>query len=49
MTTDSISPLEFEKEKIRNIILNERKINLIESKREEIIDQAFKDDHAKIF
>jgi hypothetical protein len=48
-TTDSISPLEFEKDKIRNIILNARKINLIETKREEIINQAFKDDKAKVF
>jgi len=48
-TADSISPLEFEKEKIRNIILNGRKINLIEKKRQEFIDQAFKDDKAKIY
>lgn len=48
-TTDSISPLEFEKDKIRNIILNARKIDLIEKKRQEFIDQAFKDDKARIF
>lgn len=48
-TADSISPLEFEKEKIKNIILNGRKIDLIEKKREEIIEQAFKDDKAKIY
>jgi hypothetical protein len=48
-TADSISPLEFEKEKIRNIILNARKIDLIEKKRQEFIDQAFKDDKAKIY
>jgi hypothetical protein len=48
-TADSISPLEFEKEKIRNIILNGRKINLIEKKRQDFIDQAFKDDKAKIY
>jgi hypothetical protein len=48
-TSDSISPLEFEKDKIRNIILNARKINLIEKKRQEFIDQAFKDDKAKIY
>jgi hypothetical protein len=48
-TADSISPLEFEKEKIRNIILNGRKIDLIEKKRQEFIDQAFKDDKAKIY
>jgi hypothetical protein len=48
-TADSISPLEFEKDKIRNIILNARKIDIIEKKRQEFIDQAFKDDKAKIF
>lgn len=48
-TTDSISPLEFEREKIRIIILNGRKINLIAKKRQEFIDQAFKDDKAKIY
>jgi hypothetical protein len=48
-TADSISPLEFEQEKIRNIILNGRKIDLIEKKRQEFIDQAFKDDKAKIY
>jgi hypothetical protein len=48
-TADSISPLEFEKEKIRNIILNARKINLIDKKRKEYIDQAFRDDKARIF
>lgn len=48
-TADSISPLEFEKDKIRNIILNTRKLDLIEKKRQEIIDQAFKDDKAKIY
>jgi len=48
-TADSISPLEFEKDKIRNIILNARKIELIEKKRQEFIDQAFKDDKAKVY
>jgi hypothetical protein len=48
-TTDSISPLEFERGKIRNIILNSRKNVLIERKRQEFIDQAFKDDKAKIY
>ncbi|MCU0370073.1 MAG: hypothetical protein MUC31_01550, partial [Bacteroidales bacterium] len=48
-TADSISPLEFEKDKIRNIILNARKIELIETKRQEFIDQAFKDDKAKVY
>jgi hypothetical protein len=48
-TADSISPIEFEKDKIRNIILNARKIELIEKKRQEFIDEAFKNDKAKIY
>lgn len=48
-TADSISPLEFETDKIRNIILNARKIDLIEKKRQEFIDQAYKDDKAKVY
>jgi hypothetical protein len=48
-TADSISPLEFEKDKIRNIILNARKIELIEKKRQDFIDQAFKDNKARIY
>jgi len=48
-TADSISPIEFEKEKIRNIILNARKLELIELKRQEFIDQAFRSDKAKIY
>lgn len=48
-TSDSTSPLEFESGKIRNIILNARKIELIEKKRQEFIDQAFKDNKAKVY
>jgi hypothetical protein len=48
-TADSISPLEFERDKIRNIIINSRKNEFIEKKRQEFIDQAFKDDKAKIY
>jgi serine/threonine protein kinase len=48
-TADSTSPVEFEKDKIRNIILNARKIDLINKKRQEYIDQAFKEDKAKIY
>jgi hypothetical protein len=48
-TADSTSPVEFEKEKIRNIILNARKIELIDRKRKEFIDEAFKNDKAKIY
>ena len=48
-TTDSISPLEFEKDKIRNIILNSRKIDLLDTKRKEIIDDAFQKNQAEIY
>jgi len=48
-TMDSISPMEFEKDKIRNIILNGRKLDLLETKRQEIIDEAFKKDDAEIY
>lgn len=48
-TANSISPIEFERNKIRNIILNARKIELIERKRQEIIDQAFESDQAKVY
>jgi hypothetical protein len=48
-TADSISPLEFEKGKIRNIILNARKLHLLDEKRQEIINEAFKDDDAEIY
>ncbi len=48
-TTDSIPPLEFERGKIRNIILNARKLKLIEDKRVEMIEQAFREDEARIY
>lgn len=48
-TADSISPLEFEKEKIRNLILNGRKLNIIDEKRQEFIDEAFSKDEAEIY
>jgi len=36
---ESISPLSFEKERIRNIILNKRKIDLIKKMREDILNE----------
>lgn len=48
-TTDSIPPLEFERDKIRQIIVNARKTNLIEAKRQEFIEQAFSEDQAEIY
>lgn len=40
MTKNSISPLSFEKENIRNIILNKRKVELIKKMREDIYNEA---------
>lgn len=48
-TTDSIPPLEFERDKIRNIILNGRKLNLIEQKRRDFIEQAFRNNQIEIY
>jgi hypothetical protein len=48
-TTDSLSPLEFERDKIRNIIINARKISMLDKKRQEIIDEAFKKGDAEIY
>jgi len=40
---DAISPLEFEKEKIRRIILNQRKIKLVEEMEKKIYEEAVAD------
>ncbi|MCX6182461.1 MAG: hypothetical protein NT150_11080 [Bacteroidetes bacterium] len=45
---DSSSPLEFEKEKIRRIILNQRKRKLIEEMEMKIYDEALKEGDVKI-
>ncbi len=42
---ESISPLSFEKERIRNILLNKRKVDLINKMHQEIYDDALK--HSK--
>jgi hypothetical protein len=42
MTKNSISPLSFEKENIRSIILNKRKVELIKKMREDIYNDALK-------
>jgi len=39
---ESISPLSFEKENIRNVILNKRKLNLISDMEKEVYDKALK-------
>jgi hypothetical protein len=46
---ESISPLSFEKEHIRNIILNKRKIDLIKKMREDIFEQAQKKNDFEIY
>ncbi|MFM7022175.1 MAG: hypothetical protein ACKOXB_04295 [Flavobacteriales bacterium] len=45
---DSSSPLEFEKEKIRRMILNQRKRKLIENMEQRIYEEAMKDGDVKI-
>ena len=46
---ESISPLSFEKERIRNIILNKRKIDLIKKMREDIFERAQKKNDFEIY
>lgn len=46
---EAVSPLSFEKEKIRNIILNKRKIDLIQKMREDIFLSASKKNDFEIF
>lgn len=43
------SPLSFEKENIRSIILNRRKLNIIESMREEILKNALENNDFEIY
>jgi len=46
---ESVSPLSFEKEHIRNIILNKRKIDLIRKMREDIFEHAQKKNDFEIY
>ncbi len=46
---ESVSPLSFEKERIRNIILNKRKIDLTKKMREDIFEQAQKKNDFEIY
>ena len=46
---ESVSPLSFEKERIRNIILNRRKIELTKKMREDIFEQAHKKNNFEIY
>ncbi len=46
---ESVSPLSFEKERIRNIILNKRKIDLTKKMREDIFERAQKKNDFEIY
>jgi hypothetical protein len=46
---ESVSPLSFEKERIREIILNKRKIDLVRKMREDLFEQAQKKNDFEIF
>ncbi len=46
---ESISPLDFEKENIRMIILNKRKTQLIEKMENELLEQALKTNNIEIY
>ena len=49
MTKNSASPLSFEKDNIRNIILNKRKVNLIKKMREDIYNEAVQNKSFEIY
>jgi hypothetical protein len=49
MTKNSASPLSFEKENIRNIILNKRKVDLIKKMREDIYNEAVQNKSFEIY
>jgi hypothetical protein len=44
----SVSPMSLEKEKIRDLILNKRKVDLIKSMRENMVKEAFKSGNVKV-
>lgn len=46
---ESVSPLSLEKENIRNIILNKRKVDLIHSMRKQILQEAMNNNRFEIF
>jgi hypothetical protein len=46
---ESVSPLGFEKERIRNIILNKRKIELINQMQQDVYDKASKENDFEIY
>lgn len=46
---NTLSPIEFEKDRIRSIIINTRKLELVKKMEQELYDQAIKDQHAKVY
>ncbi len=48
-TRESISPLSFERDNIRNIIINKRKLELIQKMHKEVFDEATKNNDFKIY
>lgn len=46
---DGVSPLSFEKENIRQIIINKRKLNIIEKMREEVFQSALENNEFEIY
>ncbi len=46
---DSLSPLAFEKENIKNLILNQRKLELINQMEKEVFDEAQKNNELEIY
>ncbi|HET8828231.1 MAG TPA: hypothetical protein VFM79_02765, partial [Pelobium sp.] len=46
---DSLSPLAFEKDNIKNLILNQRKLALINQMEKEVFDEALKNNELEIY
>ena len=46
---DSISPLELEREKIRNIILNKRKLKLLSNIRKGLLEDGMQNNNVQFF
>lgn len=46
---DGVSPLSFEKENIRQIIINKRKLNIIENMRDEVFQSAIENNEFEIY
>src|SRR5690606_8856222 len=46
---DGVSPLEFERDNIRNIIINKRKLKLVNDMEKSIYDEAFLKNNFEIF